>query len=85
MKRSEARVTLESPKRLRELTADLKRLEAKLRRGGGTDKIERQHKQGKLTARERIELLLTSNRMHRRSACWLLTINTTEQLRQPAL
>src|SRR5437773_3662677 len=58
MKRSEARVTLESPKRLRELTADLKRLEAKLRRGGGTDKIERQHKQGKLTARERIELLL---------------------------
>ena len=58
MKRSEARATLESPKRLRELTADLKRLEAKLRRGGGTDKIERQHKQGKLTARERIELLL---------------------------
>ena len=44
--------------RLRELSADLQRLEAKLRRGGGPEKIERQHQQGKLTARERIELLL---------------------------
>jgi len=58
MKRSEAGSTLESPTRLRELTADLKRLEAKLRRGGGPDKIDRQHKQGKLTARERLDLLL---------------------------
>ena len=59
MKRSAAPpASKESPTRLRELTADLKRLEAKLRRGGGPDKIERQHKQGKLTARERIELLL---------------------------
>ena len=46
------------PSRLRELTEDLQRLESKLRRGGGHDKIERQHKQGKLTARERLELLL---------------------------
>jgi 3-methylcrotonyl-CoA carboxylase beta subunit len=62
MKRSAAPPALkESPKRLRELTADLKRLEAKLRRGGGPDKIERQHKQGKLTARERIDLLLDKN------------------------
>lgn len=44
--------------RLRELTSDLRNLEAKLRLGGGPDKIERQHKQGKLTARERIDLLL---------------------------
>src|SRR2546425_13227797 len=59
MKRSEARpANNESPKRLRELTVDLKRLEARLRLGGGREKIERQHKQGKLTARERIELLL---------------------------
>ena len=28
------------------------------RQGGGQDKIEKQHKKGKLTARERIELLL---------------------------
>lgn len=45
-------------RRLRELTAELNELETKLRLGGGPDKIERQHQQGKLTARERIELLL---------------------------
>src|SRR5437588_5101632 len=43
--------------RLRELAADLQRLKTKVRQGGGPDKIERQHQQGKLTARERIELL----------------------------
>jgi acetyl-CoA carboxylase carboxyltransferase component len=43
--------------RLRELNEDLHQLEARLRLGGGADKIEKQHKQGKLTARERIELL----------------------------
>src|SRR6476661_7354621 len=47
--------------RLKELTAELQQLEAKLRLGGGPDKIEKQHKQGKLTARERIELLLDKN------------------------
>src|ERR1051325_3764344 len=57
--KSEARpAPHESRTRLRALVADLQRLEAKLRRGGGPDKIERQHQQGKLTARERIELLL---------------------------
>lgn len=45
-------------KRLRELTAELRELEAKLRLGGGPDKIDKQHGQGKLTARERLELLL---------------------------
>jgi 3-methylcrotonyl-CoA carboxylase beta subunit len=44
--------------RLRELTEELRGLEAKLRLGGGPEKIEKQHKQGKLTARERIDLLL---------------------------
>ena len=43
--------------RLRELSTDLRALEARLRLGGGADKIERQHRQGKLTARERIALL----------------------------
>ena len=47
-----------SSERLRELTDELRRLEAQLRAGGGPDKIERQHVQGKLTARERIDLLL---------------------------
>ena len=49
---------VETPKRLRQLTDELQQLEARLRLGGGPDKIERQHQQGKLTARERIALLL---------------------------
>jgi 3-methylcrotonyl-CoA carboxylase beta subunit len=48
----------QSKTRLRELTTELRTLEQKLRLGGGPDKIERQHNQGKLTARERIDLLL---------------------------
>ena len=44
--------------RLRQLVGELNRLEEDLRQGGGPDKIDRQHKQGKLTARERINLLL---------------------------
>src|SRR5256714_14923434 len=48
----------QSTTRLRVLTMELRTLEQKLRLGGGPDKIERQHNQGKLTARERIDLLL---------------------------
>src|SRR5947207_5390720 len=44
--------------RLRELTNELHALEARLRLGGGLEKIEKQHKAHKLTARERIDLLL---------------------------
>jgi len=44
--------------RLRELTSELRELEAKLRLGGGAERVAKQHKQGKLTARERIDLLL---------------------------
>ncbi len=44
--------------RLRELTAELRGLEERLRAGGGANKIRKQHEQGKLTARERVELLL---------------------------
>ncbi len=51
-------INRETRTRLRQLTEDLRRLESKLKRGGGPDKIEKQHQQGKLTARERIELLL---------------------------
>jgi 3-methylcrotonyl-CoA carboxylase beta subunit len=51
----------ESRKRLRDLTDELLELEKKLRLAGGPDKIERQHGQGKLTARERIDLLLDKN------------------------
>lgn len=44
--------------RLRELTDEYLRLEHQLKLGGGPEKIEKIHKQGKLTARERVELLL---------------------------
>jgi acetyl-CoA carboxylase carboxyltransferase component len=47
--------------RLRELTNELRELEARLRLAGGAQRIEKQHKQGKLTARERIDLLLDKN------------------------
>ena len=43
--------------RLGELSGELRELEARLREGGGRAKTERQHAQGKLTARERITLL----------------------------
>jgi 3-methylcrotonyl-CoA carboxylase beta subunit len=47
--------------RLRELTEELRKVEVKLRLGGGPEKIEKQHKQRKRTARERIDLLLDEN------------------------
>ncbi len=52
------RMKSESKSRLRELTDEYLRLEEKLILGGGPEKIAKIHKQGKLTARERIELLL---------------------------
>ena len=43
--------------RLRTSSAELRGLEERLRQGGGAEKIARQHKQGKWTARERIAAL----------------------------
>jgi 3-methylcrotonyl-CoA carboxylase beta subunit len=43
--------------RLRTLTDEYRALEARLRLGGGADKIKRQHDRGKLTARERVQKL----------------------------
>src|SRR6266516_3836985 len=43
---------------MRLLVEQLKQLEKRLRAGGGPARIEKQHKAGKLTARERIEKLL---------------------------
>src|SRR5438270_5320986 len=45
---------------MRRLTEDLRQLERKLREGGGAKKIEKQHRDGKLTARERIDRLIDS-------------------------
>src|SRR5437764_10929493 len=44
--------------RLKTLTAEYRELKGRLEQGGGRDKVRRQHDQGKLTARERIEALL---------------------------
>ncbi len=43
---------------MRHLVETLHHLEDKLRQGGGTERIEKQHRAGKLTARERITRLL---------------------------
>ena len=52
---------LEKKTRLSELSDEFIRLERKLKLGGGTEKIEKIHSQGKLTARERIDLLFDKN------------------------
>ena len=52
--------TQENQTRLKELTEEYQRLERKLRLGG-VEKIEKIHSQGKLTARERIDLLFDEN------------------------
>jgi acetyl-CoA carboxylase carboxyltransferase component len=48
----------EAETRARRLARELAELEARLRQGGGKKRIEKQHADGKLTARERIGLLL---------------------------
>jgi len=52
---------IEKKTRLHELTEEYIRLERKLKLGGGAEKIEKIHKQGKLTARERIDLLFDND------------------------
>ncbi len=52
------KLSFDKQSRLQRLTDEYTRLEHKLKLGGGPDKIEKIHKQGKLTARERIDLLL---------------------------
>lgn len=47
--------------RLQQLSEEYERLERKLKLGGGAEKIEKIHSQGKLTARERIDLLFDKN------------------------
>lgn len=43
------------------LVSELKSLQSQLRQGGGADRIAKEHKRGKLTARERIDLLLDTD------------------------
>src|SRR5262245_44528582 len=46
---------------MKEVLDELERRRAEARLGGGRARIEAQHKRGKLTARERIELLMDEN------------------------
>lgn len=55
--RPDARAASTPKSRLRDLAEASKELEAGLRLGGGPERIARQHKQGKLTARERVAAL----------------------------
>src|SRR3989442_1076548 len=48
---------------MKQLVESLQQLEERLRQGGGTKKIEKQHSDGKLTARERIAYLLDHGSM----------------------
>ena len=54
-------LTATSP--MRQLVESLQELEDRLRQGGGAAKIEKQHRDGKLTARERIAQLLDPGAM----------------------
>ncbi len=51
-------ITTEAPATMPERIAELEELKAHARRGGGAKRIEAQHSRGKLTARERIALLV---------------------------
>ena len=48
---------------MRQLVEGLHQLEDRLRQGGGAKKIEKQHRDGKLTARERIAQLIDPGAM----------------------
>jgi acetyl-CoA carboxylase carboxyltransferase component len=43
---------------LRELSTQVRELEERVRAGGGPERVAKQHKKGKLTARERVAKLL---------------------------
>lgn len=48
---------------MKELIRNLEELNGKAEKGGGDARIEKQHSVGKLTARERIDLLLEKGRL----------------------
>jgi 3-methylcrotonyl-CoA carboxylase beta subunit len=53
-----ATLPAQTPGRMETLTRELTELETRLRQGGGPKRIDKQHADGKLTARERIGLLV---------------------------
>src|SRR3954465_8824741 len=61
---SDPETAVGAPPILRPLAADLEERRARARRGGGDEKIAKQHDAGKLTARERIDLLVDPGTFH---------------------
>ncbi|MEW6730294.1 MAG: acyl-CoA carboxylase subunit beta [Acidobacteriota bacterium] len=61
MHRTEEGHSVEEQTHMGVLVAELNELESRLKLGGGPDKISKQHKQGKLTARERVAKLFDAN------------------------
>jgi len=55
---------------LRELVAQYAKIEVELRLGGGAKAIERQHEKGRLTARERVKLLVDEDATFQELALW---------------
>ncbi len=47
--------------RVERLITDFEKIEARIKMGGGTDRIQKEHSKGKLSARERINLLLDAD------------------------
>ncbi|MDZ7680395.1 MAG: hypothetical protein U5J63_01485 [Fodinibius sp.] len=43
---------------MKSLIREIKKTEAKIKKGGGEKRIKKQHKKGKMTARERIDMLI---------------------------
>ncbi|MFA6044383.1 MAG: carboxyl transferase domain-containing protein [Phycisphaerales bacterium] len=55
---------------LRDLTSTMLATEAKIRLGGGTTAIERQHEKGRLTARERVDKLIDPGSFFQELGLW---------------
>ncbi len=55
---------------LRELVEEFRHAEKKIREGGGPKAIDRQHEKGRLTARERVDLLLDDPKGFQELALW---------------
>ena len=47
-----------SPQDMKSLIRQIKETEAEIKKGGGEKRIKKQHNKGKMTARERIDMLL---------------------------
>jgi methylmalonyl-CoA carboxyltransferase 12S subunit len=55
---------VETASKIEEMVRQLREKRARLEAGGGAERIEKQHEAGKLTARERLEILLDAGSFH---------------------